>query len=79
MREFKCYRETSIMLSFVSLAQSNIFCFNYKGRARPGHFMLRRQGTPTELIKFCSSSKDEAREGLSMLTVPGADISGAIH
>ena len=43
------------------------------GRARPGHFMLWRQGTPAELIKICSSSKDEAREGLSMLTVPRAE------
>ena len=34
---------------------------------------------PAELIKICSSSKDESRDGLSMLTVPGADISGAIR
>ena len=68
-----------LCLSFASLAQSNLFCFNYKGQARPGHFMLQRQGMPAELIKICSSSKDEARELLSMLTVPRADISGAIH
>ena len=67
------------MLSFVSLTQSNLFCFNYKGRARPAHFMLRRQGTPAELIKISSRSKNEAMEGLSMLTVPGADICRAIR
>ena len=78
-REFKFYSKTSIMCIVLSLAQSILFCFNYKGRARHGHFMLRRQGTPGERIKICSSSKDEAREGLSMLTVPRDDISGAIH
>ena len=38
-----------LCLSFVILAQSNLFCFNY---ARSGHFMLRRQETPAELIKI---------------------------
>ena len=59
------------------MAQSNLLCFIYKGRARPGHFMLRRQGTPA--IKICSNSKGEAREGMSMLTVPRADNSGDIN
>ena len=87
-REFNFYRKTGIRHIVVSLAQSNLFCLLCKRgarprarrvRARPGHFMLRRQGTPAELIKFCSRSKDEAREGLSILTVPRADISGAIR
>ena len=73
--EFNLYRKTSILCIVVSLAQSNLFYYE----PVPGYFMLRRQRKPAELIKICSSSKDEAREGLSMLTVPRADISGAIR
>ena len=55
---FKCANLNSISkpvlcLLGVSLAQRNLFCINYKvapSCTRHGHFMLQRQGAPTELI-----------------------------
>ena len=69
MREFKFYLKTSTVFSFENLTQSNLFFFNYKDESVRVNFMLRRQGTPAELINFVQAKRMKAREGLSMVTV----------
>ena len=62
----------------MSLAQSNLFALII--RESPSWlFYAPETRNASGKNKICSSSKDEARDGLSMLTVPGADIGGAIR
>ena len=72
----------------MSLAQSYLFCFNHKGFKANNSFALIKvtwsfyapeTGNASGTNKICLSSKDEAREGLRMLTVPRADTGCAIR
>ena len=79
MHEFKFYRKTSIVFSFVYLTQSNLFSFQYKDEPVRVNFMLRRHGTPAELINLVQAKRMRTREGPSMLTVPQAGTSVSIR
>ena len=48
------------------------------GASQSWSFYAPETGNASGTNKNCLSSKDESREGISMLTVPRADIGGAI-